>query len=76
MRRMVREAAFRLARSDILKFVEDHEEDLHRIFREELEDLDHRMPEEEMFIDIHMAALGEELLDAALQAVKRFLREY
>lgn len=76
MRRMVREAAFRLARSDILKFIEDHEQDLHHIFREELESLDERMPEEDIFIDIHMAALGEELLTAALQALKRFLREY
>jgi len=75
MRRMVRETAFRLARGDILKFVEDHEEDLLAIFREELESLDDRMPEEEIFIDIHMAALGEELLVAALEALKRFLRE-
>ena len=76
MRRMVREAAFRLARSDVLKFIEDHEQDLHQIFREELERLDEHMPEEDVFIDIHMAALGEELLTAALQALKRFLREY
>jgi hypothetical protein len=73
---MVREAAFRLARSDILKFIEDHEQNLHQIFREELESLDERMPEEDIFIDIHIAALGEELLTAALQALKRFLREY
>lgn len=76
MRRMVREAAFRLARSDILKFIEDHEEDLRKIFREELHNLDERMPEEDVFIDIHMAALGDELLTAALDALKRFLREY
>jgi len=76
VRRMVREAAFRLARSDVLKFIEDHEQDLHQIFREELESLDEQMPEEDIFIDIHMAALGEELLTAALQALKRFLREY
>jgi len=75
MRRIVRETAFRLARGDILKFVEDHEEDLLRIFREELENLDDRLPEEEVFIDIHIAALGEELLLAALEALKRFLRE-
>lgn len=75
MRRMVRETAFRLARGDILKFVEDHEEELLAIFREELESLDDRLPEEEIFIDIHMAALGEELLMAALEALKRFLRE-
>jgi len=76
MRRMVREAAFRLARPDILKFLEDHEEDLRAIFREELRSLDDRLPEEEVFIDIHMVALGEELLTAALATFKRFLREY
>lgn len=75
MRRMVRETAFRLARGDILRFVEDHQEDLLAIFREELQALDDRMPEEEVFIDIHMAALGEELLLAALNALKRFLQE-
>jgi hypothetical protein len=75
MRRIVRETAFRLARQDILRFVEDHEDELLAIFREELENLDDRMPEEELFIDIHMAALGEELLLAGLEALKRFLRE-
>jgi len=75
MRRIVRETAFRLARGDILRFVEDHEGELLAIFREELQNLDDRMPEEEIFIDIHMAALGEELLLAALKALKRFLRE-
>ncbi len=75
MRRMVRETAFRLARGDILRFIEDHEEELLAIFREEIQSLDDRMPEEEIFIDIHMAALGEELLLAALEALKRFLRE-
>jgi hypothetical protein len=72
---MVRETAFRLARGDILRFIEDHEEELLAIFREEIQSLDDRMPEEEIFIDIHMAALGEELLLAALEALKRFLRE-
>ena len=75
MRRTLRETAFRLARQDILRFVEDHEEDLLTIFREELDNLDDRMPEEEIFVDIRMAALGEELLLAALKALKRFLRE-
>jgi hypothetical protein len=75
MRRVVRETAFRLARRDILRFVEDHEEDLLAILREELEILDERLPEEEVFIDIHMAALGEEVLLAGLEALKRFLRE-
>jgi polyphosphate kinase len=75
MRRIVRETAFRLARDDILKFVEDHEEDLLNILREELQELDDRLPEEEVFIDIHLAALGEQVLLAALETVKRFLRE-
>jgi hypothetical protein len=72
---MVREAAFRLARRDVLKFIEDHEEDLLSIFREELKSLDDRLPEEEVFIDIRMVPLGEELLLAALETLKRFLRE-
>jgi hypothetical protein len=72
---MVREAAFRLARRDILKFIEDHVEDLLGIFREELQNLDDRLPEEEVFIDIRMVPLGEELLTAALETLKRFLRQ-
>jgi hypothetical protein len=72
---MVRETAFRLARRDILKFIEDHEDDLLRILREELQRLDDRLPEEDLFIDIRMVPLGEELLQAVLQTVKRFLRE-
>jgi hypothetical protein len=72
---MVREAAFRLARRDVLKFIEDHEEDLLSIFREELKSLDDRLPEEEVFIDVRMVPLGEELLLAALETLKRFLRE-
>lgn len=75
MRRIVRETAFRLARHDVLKFIEDHEEELLDIFREELQSLDDRLPEEEVFIDIRMVPLGEELLLAVLQALKRFLRE-
>jgi len=75
MRRIVRETAFRLARGDILRFVEDHEEELLDIFGDELRQLDDRMPEEKVFIDIDMEALGEELLLAALNALKRFLRE-
>lgn len=75
MRRMVRETAFRLARGDILRFLEDHEQELLDIFRQELHALDERMPEEHAFIDVHVAALGEELLVAALTALKRFIRE-
>ncbi len=75
MMRFVREAAFRLARSDLLQFIEDHEEDLLRIFSEEMEQLDDRLPEEQLFIDINMVPLGEELLRATLKTMKRFLRE-
>jgi hypothetical protein len=76
MRRFVRETAFQLARHDLLKFIEDHEQDVMQVFREELRDPDDRWPEERVFIDIHMAALGEELLRAVLNALKRFLQEY
>ena len=75
MRRFVRETAFRLARPDLIRFIEDHEEDLLDIFREEMVKLDDRIPEEKLFIDIRMVPLGEELLRAALSTVKRFLRE-
>lgn len=75
MRHFMREAAFRLARRDLLQFLEEHEDDLLRIFHEEMEKLDERMPEEQMFIDIHMVPLGEELLRAVLATLKRFLRE-
>ena len=75
MRRFVRETAFRLARPDLIRFIEDHEDDLFNIFREEMVKLDDRIPEEKLFIDIRMVPLGEELLRAALSTVKRFLRE-
>lgn len=75
MRRMVRETAFRLVRSDVINFLEEHEDDLYKIFREEMQKLDDNMPEEKLFIDIRMVPLGEELLKAALSTIKRFLRE-
>ncbi|MBN1315385.1 MAG: hypothetical protein JXA42_07955 [Anaerolineales bacterium] len=75
MRRIVRDTAFRLVRSDAIKFIEEHEEELFCIFREEMQKLDDDMPEEKLFIDIHMVPLGEELLKAALSTVKRFLSE-
>jgi len=75
MRRLVRETAFRLARRDLLRFIEDHEEDLLLIFREEMEKLDQRIPEEQLFINIQMVPLGEELLRAVMTTLKRFLRE-
>ncbi len=45
------------------------------IFREEMEKLDERLPEEQTFIDIRMVPLGEELLKAVLATLKRFLQE-
>jgi len=75
MRRFVRETAFRLARHDLLRFIEDHEDHLLQIFCEEMERLDERMPEEQLFIDIHMVPLGEELLRAVMATLKRFLQE-
>jgi hypothetical protein len=75
MGRFVREATFRIARRDLLRFIEDHEDDLLHIFREEMERLDQRMPEEQTFIDIRMVPLGEELLQAVLATLKRFLQE-
>jgi hypothetical protein len=75
MRRYVRETAFRLARRDLLHFLEDHEDDLLHIFREEMEKLDERLPEEQMFIDIRMVPLSEELLKAVLATLKRFMQE-
>jgi hypothetical protein len=75
MKRFVRETAFRLARRDLLQFIQDHEEDLLCIFREEMGRLDERVPEEQVFIDIRMVPLGEELLRAVLATLKRFLQE-
>ncbi len=75
MRRVIREAAFGMARRDVAAFLKDHEDDLVRIFREEMHELDERIPEENLFIDIHMVPLGEMILKAALHAIERFLLE-
>jgi hypothetical protein len=75
MRNRIRNSLFRLARKDVIDFLDDHEEDLLQIFREELQSVDDSMPEEKLFIDIHMVALGEELMLAVLRALKRFMRE-
>jgi hypothetical protein len=75
VRRVLRDAAFHLARRDVAHFLADHEERLVAIFREEIQDLDDRIPDEEMFIDIHMVPLGEIILRSALHAITRFLLE-
>jgi hypothetical protein len=75
MRRFMRETAFRLARRDVALLLDEHQEELLQIFREELQRLDDDLPEEKMFIDIKMVPLGEAFLVAALRAVRRFLTE-
>ena len=73
IRRLVRESAFWLARRDVAYFLQEHEADLLRVFREELQRLDDEIPEEAFFIDIKMVPLGELILKAALRAMSRFL---
>ena len=75
MRNRIRNSLFRLARKDVIDFLNDHEEDLLQIFREELKAVDDRIPEENLFIDIRMVPLGEELMIAVLSALKRFMQE-
>lgn len=75
MRQLIRETAFQIARRDLALLLEEHEDDLIRIFREELRRLDDEIHEESLFLDIKMVPLGEIFLKAALRAVRRFLRE-
>ena len=75
MRRMIREAAFNIARRDLAVFLTEHEEELLQIFREEMHKLDEEMPDEQMFIDIKMVPLGEAIVKSALDALRRFLTE-
>jgi hypothetical protein len=73
LRRLLRESAFQMARRDVAYFLRDHEADLLRIFRDEMQRLDDEIPEEALFIDIKMVPLGEMMLKAALRAMSRFL---
>ena len=75
LRKMIRESAFNMARHDLALFLGDHEEDLLRVFREEIQRLDDEIPEERYFIDIKMVPLGEMVIKAALRAMRRFLNE-
>jgi len=75
IRRLVRESAFNMARHDLAMFLQDHEDDLLRVFREEIQRMDDEMPEERFFIDIKMVPLGEMVIKAALRAMCRFLTE-
>ena len=75
MREKVRNSLVRLASNDIVEFLEDHEDELREIFREELQALDDSLDEERMFIDIRMVALGDALMISVLRALKKFIRE-
>ncbi len=74
-RKSMRESAFQLARRDLALFLQDHEDELLCVFRDELKRLDDEIPEESFFIDINMVGLGETFLLAALRAISRFLTE-
>ena len=70
-----REIIYKLIKEDLLKIVEDRKEKLLIIFREEMQRLDDRVPEENSFVDIKMVPLGEEIMRAALDTITRFIRE-
>jgi hypothetical protein len=75
LRKMIRERAFQFARRDLALFLQDHEEHLLAVFREEMQRLDDEIPEENLFIDIKMVPLGEAILKSALRTITRFLIE-
>ena len=76
MHRVLRNSLFRLAKDDVREFITENEERLIQIFGEELGKVDDRIEEERVFIDINMAALGEELMKGVFAALYRFLDEY
>ena len=76
MHRVLRNSLFRLAKDDVREFIAENEEHLIRIFCEELDRVDERVEEERVFIDINMAALGEELMKGVFAALYRFMDEY
>ena len=71
----MRKVAFNLVRQDLAMFLEEHEQELLHIFREEIQRLDDEIPEEATFIDIRMVPLGETVMLAVLRALNRFLTE-
>jgi hypothetical protein len=76
MHRVLRNSLFRLAKDDVRDFIAENEARLIQIFYEELDNVDDRIEEERVFIDINMAALGEELMKGVFAALYRFLEEY
>lgn len=75
IRQMASQAVFDLARPELANFLDQNEERLIEVFREEIQRLDDSIPEENLFIDIKMVPLGETILRACLNALRRFLRE-
>ncbi len=73
--KFVRDNAFQLARQDLALFLEEHEDDLLNIFREEMQQLDHELPDEDVYIDLDMIGIGDMLLKAVLRTLRRFLTE-
>lgn len=76
MPRLVRNSLFRLAKDDVLEFLAENEDALIHYVREELDHVDEHLPEEQMFIDIKMGALGETLMRSVLAALVRFMEDY
>jgi hypothetical protein len=76
MRRFMRNTMFRLARSDVRAFLEENEDQLLALIVDELEQVDQHIDEEKAFVDIRMAALGQELMRGVFAALYRFLDEY
>ena len=54
----LRNGIIKLAKQDILDFLDEHEEEFVRYFLEEIQEVDDRMDEEKLFIDIRMKAIG------------------
>jgi methionine salvage enolase-phosphatase E1 len=76
MPRLVRNTLFRLASSDVRAFLEENEDRLLELVVEELRRIDDHIEEERAFVDIHMAALGRELMKGVFAALYRFLDEF
>ena len=49
-----------MARRDLALFLEEHEDDLLAVFREEMQRLDDELPEEAAFIDLNMVGIGDD----------------
>ena len=72
----LRNGIIKLAKQDILDFLDEHEEEFVRYFLEEIQEVDDRMDEEKLFIDIRMKAIGDVLVRAVLHAIRRFVADF